>query len=65
MPVFGGRAGGTSGLADWLSSWNRFLLLVPNGAAPLDWNRRIAATQICDMSVKNVLPEGEVGSEKL
>lgn len=38
VPVFGGRAGGMSGLADWLSSWNRFLLLMSNWSAPFDWN---------------------------
>lgn len=36
VPVFGGRAGGKSGAAGWLSSWNRFLLLTPNWSAPFD-----------------------------
>ena len=40
VPVFGGRAGGTSELGDWPSSWNRFLLLMPNWSAPFDWNTR-------------------------
>lgn len=34
VPVLGGRAGGTS---DWVSSWKRFLLLMPNWSEPFDW----------------------------
>lgn len=46
VPVFGGRAGGTSELAGWLSSWKRFLLSTPNCSAPFDWNEKVQPNQI-------------------
>lgn len=37
VPVLGGKAGGTSEPAGEFSSWNRFLLSMPNWSAPFDW----------------------------
>lgn len=45
VPVFGGRAGGKSGAAGWLSSWNRFLLLTPNWSAPFDFVRALKSAK--------------------
>lgn len=40
VPVLGGKAGGTSAPAGWFSSWNRFLLSMPNWSAPFDCKRK-------------------------
>lgn len=66
VPVFGGRAGGTSELAGWLSSWKRFLLSTPNWSAPFDFAKALkSAKPPPNDSLPNTAANGSASEEAL
>lgn len=63
VPVFGGKAGGMSALAGGVSSWNRFLLLMPNWSALLGFDKALkSAKPPSNDSLPNTAANGS-GSE--